>query len=150
MQGDSDFDPSWPVAFVFGLLLAFTAAFTPTGRQLISDTLKGLSPEKPPAPLTVERPDVLVTTGNPDDTVRIAATVVPRGYSVLVARTTLLAEQLLQGDANRIGLIVVDEGSSDIERIVSLAHSLVPLAKLVKLPRKHGSTELAVLVLDAI
>jgi len=149
MQGDSHFDSSWPVALALGLLITFILAITPTGHQVTADIFNSLT-SKPVEPVRPPRPEVLVATDNSDDQTRVAATVVPRGYSVLFAGTTLTAQRLLQSDADRIGLIVVGAESQEARQVTQMARSLVPAATLVELPAKHGSTEVALLLLDVI
>jgi len=150
MERGSHFDSSWPVALVFGLIVAFVVSLTPTGRQMLSELLKPTMSGSVTQSSHPTRPDVLVATTNSDDQKTVAATVLPRGYNVLFADTTVIARKLLQSDATRIGLIVVNAESHDATGIASLARSLVPDARLIRLPPRHGSTEVATLLLAAI
>jgi len=149
MQTESHFDSSWPVALALGLLITFILGITPTGRQMSADIFRSLS-ARSAEPVRPTRPEVLVATDNSDDQTRVAETVVPRGYSVLFAGTTLAAQRLLQSEAGRIGLIVVGAESPEAIQVTQMARSLVPAATLIKLPAKHGSTEVALLLLDVI
>lgn len=150
MENDFHFDLSWPVALVFGLIVVFILCLTPTGRQIFFELRKLSLPETVTQPSRPRRPDVLVATANRDDQRTVAATVVPRGYNVLFADTATIAGQLLQSDAERIGLIVINAEARDAWRIANLARSRVPEATLIRLPPRHCSTEVATLLLTAI
>ena len=151
MERDSHFDSSWPVALVFGLTVAFVLGLTPTGRQIIPELSRSiLSKPGQLEALRLRRPDVLVATANSDDQKTVAATVLPRGYRVIFADTLARASQVLQSDANRIGLIVIDAQSRNAGHLAKLAQSIIPDARVIRLPPRHGPTEVATLLLAAI
>jgi CheY-like chemotaxis protein len=152
MERGSDFNSSWPAAAACALIAVFTFSLTPMGQQLETTALKhvALHSNARTEPLLLARPEVLVVTRNSEDQFRVAATLVPRGYRVLVAGTAVTAQELIRRDANRIGLIVVDTELAKGEGVANLARSLAPGTKLIRLPSKHGSTEVAVLLMAAI
>ena len=149
MERNSHFDSSWAVALVFGLTVAFVLGLTPTLRQIIPELSKSIL-AKPGQLEALRRPDVLVATANSDDQKTVAATVLPRGYRVIFADTLARASQVLQSDANRIGLIVIDARSRNAGHVAKLAQSIIPDARVIRLPPRHGPTEVATLLLAAI
>ena len=152
MQRDSRFDSGWPVALVFGLMAVFILGLTQTGQQLqaeMSSSLRSVL-HGPVAPALPARPQVLVVTQNPDDEANIIMTVNPRGYQVVVAETTAIARAILRSNASRIGVVVIDTELAGAESVTTLAQSLLPGEKVIKLRRNHGPTDIAVLLLAAI
>jgi len=152
MQRDSRFDSGWPVALVFGLMAVFILGLTQTGQQLqaeMSSSLRSVL-HGPVTPALPARPQVLVVTQNPDDEANIIMTVNPRGYQVVVAETTAIARAILRSNASRIGVVVIDTELAGAESVTTLAQSLLPGEKVIKLRRNHGPTDIAVLLLAAI
>jgi hypothetical protein len=150
MQKHSNFDASWPVAIIIGVLLVFTFALTGSDqvKANISSSLRSLH-----SPVTVapaERSQVLVVTKNKNDENRIVLTVNPRGYQIIAADTVELAKAILRANANRIGVVVVDADLKGAGSLLSQAHSILPNEKVINLSRSHTSTDVAVLLLAAI
>jgi hypothetical protein len=146
--------PHRPDSFwlVFGLLGAFVLGTTSTGRQLCAEIFALLPsmPETAAAAIVPARSQVLVVTGTGTDEFTVAATVNPRGYRVRVARTVDSGRRILQSDASRIGVVVVDMGLASAQRVIGLTHSLAPQAKLIELDPNHQASDVSVPLLRAI
>jgi len=151
MKNTPLFDSGWPVVLVLGFLVFFILGLTPEGRALTDRAEKAFSASTTAAPAALACPDVLVVTADTEDRSRVAATVEPRGYKVLFAATVAAAQRILQTDGGKIGVVVLDaRANQQTERLANLASALAPSAKLVKLPAKHGATEVAALLLNVI
>lgn len=135
-------DSNWPVILMLACVCSFMTALTSPGRQLVAALRVSFSSRRysPPTPV---RPVVLVATTDPDDVNRVAATVVPRLYQVLNATSCEGAQQMLRSNADRIGVIIVDGKSPEGRSLAKLAEGLAPEAKVIRLPAKHGPTEIA-------
>lgn len=142
---------NWPVTVLVGFVLAFALGLTNTGHQLCGEVLSAVAPShRPMDPGPPARPLVLVVTTSPDTQARVAATVNPRGYRVLVAETAGSAENGLRSDGERVGVIVIDTTVADAGEVACLARSLLPSVHLVRLKPNDGVTDLALLLLNAI
>lgn len=145
------FDTGWPAILVFGLLIFFILGLTPEGRDLADRVEIALNPARhavtPPGPAC---PEVLVAGTDATDEYRISATLEPRGYNVRFAGTADAVRRILQADARRIGIVVLGNDKVQTRQLATLASTLAPSAKLIKLPAKHSSTELAAILLNAI
>jgi len=151
MQPYKPFDTSWPVVLAFGLMGTFTLGLTNTGHELRGEMLSwARSVHGPLEPALPVRPQVLVITSNRDDQTRVALTVSPRGYRVVVAETAASGSEILRSAASRIGVIVLDTRIRGAESIAAMAHSLVPVAKLIELRPNHATAEVSKALLDAI
>ncbi len=151
-RGPSSTDMAWPVVMVFGLMAVFIFGLTHTGDQLraeMSSSLRSIV-DRPVNASAPTRPQVLVLTQNHDDETRIVATVNPRGYQVVVAETASVARAILQSNSNTIEVVVVDTDVAGGGTLATLAQGIVSGAKVIKLRRHHGATDLAVLLLAAI
>ena len=145
------FDASWPVVLVFGLMGTLSVGLTNTGHQLCTEMLSwATSAHGPVEPGPPTRPQVLVITRNREDQTLVAETVNPRGYRVIVADTAARVREILQSDASRICVVVLDTNMLGAESISAMARSLAPLAKLIKLSGNHGATDVSKPLLDAI
>ncbi len=146
--------PHRPDSFwlVFGLLGAFVLGTTSTGRQLCAEILALLPslPETAAVAKVPTRPQVLVVTGKGGDEFTVAATVNPHGYRVRVARTAASGRSILQSDASRIAVVVVDMGLAGAQRVIGLTRSLAPRAKLIELDPTHRASDVSVPLLRAI
>lgn len=142
-------DSSWPVLLVVACVGSFTIALTPSGRRLIAAAQAGFGDlsSNPPGPA---RPLILVATTDPDDAHLVAATAVPRLYQVLCAGSLGAAERMLRSNAGRIGVILVDGKSAEGRSLAKLAQAVAPEAKLIRVPAKHGPTEIVSEVLAVI
>ena len=136
---------------MLGLMGAFTLAITPTGHQLTDEIIELTKPAyRPVATAIPQRPQLLVVTGNRDDPYTAAVVVNPHGYRVVVAETAEAAQGILQADADRIGVVLVDKQVAQADRVLGLARTLAPSAKLIQLPRNHQGTDVCALLRDAI
>ena len=150
MKRSSVLDSNWPVILSIGLMSAFTLGMTPRGQMLVKEISTRFRDGAAIEQIAPPRPEVLLFTRNPEAQNQVATTVVPRGYRVLLAPTVFVAQQLLRSDANRIGLIVVDTETGEAERLADLAQAAIPAARVIRLPRNHGSTEVSAMLLNAI
>jgi hypothetical protein len=146
--------PHRPNSFwlVSGLIGAFVLGTTSTGRQVWAEILASLPPMPGTAAAIIvpARPQVLVVTGKGGDEFTVAATVNPHGYRVRVARTAAGGRSILQSDASRIGVVVVDMGLAGAQRVIGLTRSLAPQAKLIELDPNHRASDVSVPLLRAI
>ncbi len=152
MQRDSSSEMTWPVVMVFGFMAVFIFGLTQTGAQLraeMSSTFASVV-SRPATPTAPARAQVLVVTRNHDDEIRIRATVNPRGYQVLVAKTVPVAKAFLESNSRGIGVVVIDSELAGAETLTTLANGIVPHDKVIKLRRDQRATDLAVLLLAAI
>lgn len=142
-------DSNWPAIVVLVSVLAYTLALTPFGQHMGSAVCKAFASTKPVSSAPA-RPVVLVATSDPDDVDSVAATVVPRRYHVLSASSPHAAEQMLESNAGRIGLIIVNGKSREGRRLAKLAESLAPDAKVISVPQKHAQTEVVSQIMAVI
>ncbi|MDR3700264.1 MAG: hypothetical protein P4L56_11545 [Candidatus Sulfopaludibacter sp.] len=146
----NDFDAGWPGVVIFGIMAAFVFGLTQTGQQLRCELGEYFVPPKQVHVIGPARTQVLVVTGNRSDQARIAMTMNPRGYRLLIAETKATAQQLARSAQKDICLIVVDSDLPQSKTIAASLLSIVPGAKIITLPHHPDSTELAVLLLGAI
>ena len=151
MQPYSLFDASWPVVLAFGLVGTLTLGLTNTGHDVCGEMLSwAASVHGRVEPALPVRPQVLVITSNRDDQTRVALTVIPRGYRVVVAETAASGSEILRSQASRICVVVLDTKMRGAESIAAMAQSLVPVAKLIKLRPNHAAADVSKPLSDAI
>ncbi len=139
------------MVLTFGLLSTFTLGLTNTGHELCSEILSLATAVRGPVqPAPLERPQVLAIMRDREDQCRVVLTVAPRGYRVVVAETAARARETLRSDASRIGVVVIDAKIPGAESLAALARSLVPVAKVIRLPPNHTPTDVSKLLVDAI
>jgi hypothetical protein len=134
-------DSNWPVILILASVGSFSIALTPFGQQVIAAAHASFGDGRC-SPRTPARPVVLVATTDPDDANRVAATAVPRLYEVLKASSGEGAQQMLRLNAGRIGVIIVDSRSREGRSLAKLAEVIAPEARVIRLPAKHGSTDI--------
>jgi len=151
MQPYVPFDGSWPVVLMFGIMGTFTFGLTNTGHEMCHEMLswanEALGHGGTVRPV---RPEVLVITGNREDQNRVALAVNPRGYRVVVAETAARGRESLNSDASRIAVIVVDMKIPGADHLAAMAHSLAPMAKVIRLRPSHTAVDVTKPLVDGV
>ncbi len=96
-----------------------------------------------------QRPEVLVVSGRDSYVAKVAETVGPRGYFIVVTQTIEPALERLQRDAGRIGCVVLDRDVPQADRFARAVQATTPSARLVVLRGAPPSDEIPQLLINA-
>lgn len=127
-----------------------TVGLTNTGHALEGEILSWVVSGHGPVDSLPARPQALVITGNRDVQNWVALTVNPRGYRIVFAETAGHAGDILRSEASRIGVVVLDTQTLGAERVVAMAQSLAPEAKLVRVGPHPAATEISQLLVGVL
>jgi CheY-like chemotaxis protein len=127
------------------LLVVLTASLVPWGNPngpsrdqswwaALLSRLQGHPPE-----LTIERPDVLVVSGEASDRFSVTTTVEPLGYTVLIASSVESGVRELSRQCDQIGIVVLDTALPNAQQLATARKAACPEAYLV--PLKEGSRQ---------
>ncbi len=96
-----------------------------------------------------QRPEVLVVTGRDSYAAKVAETVGPRGYLIVVTNKIETALEKLQLDAGRIGCVVLDRDVAQADRLASAVQTTTPAARLVILRGAPPSDQIPQILINA-
>ena len=90
----------------------------------------------------------LVITANPDRAMQVAATLSPRGYEALPAKTLGQVRRLLAGGQSAPRFAVLDAGVGDAKAIVALLKQRLPASRIVILEPSTPRGAIGQMLLD--
>lgn len=141
-------DLSWPTFAICAVLLGFllaTQASTESFNTLVRDTLF-----RRRAPVKVEPQRVLIVTTDVAHRRQVLATLEPRGWIPLIAKSLAEAAAQMAGHPDAVGVAVLDAKVRDSVAIERELRNSFPATRIVVLPRTIRQEMIAPLLIDRI
>jgi len=132
-------------------VLSFIFGLTPQGSRLFEQLQDSLNrPGAVRIAVLQSRTKLLLVSTRERDHVNVAATVGPRGYSLLLAPDVATGIQKLLKAGTDVSVVIVDGGMRDSRALLQMAERISPAVRTIVLNPEHTATDTATLLLRNI
>jgi CheY-like chemotaxis protein len=143
------FESFWPGLVTILMLAAFVTSVSPwlnwnEAAKALSQ-MRGRAGEAGPA-----RPDVLVVSTRDSDRLTVAATVKPRGYTVLLADSIEAGMEQIRQQRDRIGFVVIDAALPHSKQMLRAVAAECPEAYPIMLDGPRMPGQVAILLINRV